>query len=155
MKKKLLLVLTSILLGTAAVACGKNATKKYDNVGIYEEQISYIETSRLAAEKSTLQELKTAIKNAMCEGYEDVKATQIPVKVDSEGKIKFASLFDTSNDGGRNFVKAIEEYMGTDCIIFSSKRKEDCSLQIVNFDIEDMKFTIKLVSEITGENMDI
>ena len=143
------------VFGVVLVACGKKATKNDDELGIYEEQLDYLEKSKRAKEISTLQEFKVGIKNVLCDGYAELKVNSASVVADAEGRIAIASLFDTNNEDGRNFVKSLEEYMDTEYISFSSKRMKDCTLQILNFDAEKFTFTIKLVSEATGENVDI
>ena len=103
----------------------------------YSNIIDPFEESRLLRDKMKLDELRVGIMLACVEDYddyEDIQANPNPVRVDPEKGIIISELFDTSNANGKKFVEFIEDHLDAEEIILYSKLKDDCTIQIIDFD---------------------
>ncbi len=110
-----------------------------------------VEKTRIQKDKSAIGELHHAIELSMAYIVGDVKVNPNPVKVNGNGEISIAELFDTSNAAGRNFVEEIEYCLDDDCITLESRMKNDCSIQIVKFDGYNGIVVIQVISEEADE----
>ncbi len=105
-----------------------------------------VEETRIQKDKSAIAELQHAIELSMAYIDGDVKVNPNPVKVNSNGEISIAELFDTSNSAGRSFVAELEYTLG-DNIALSSRMKNDCTIQIVKFNAYSGIVVIQVISE--------
>ena len=156
MNKKLLSLILILSMALVMIACGKKTDGENEGEEyIGEELLSNVEKSRLSADKSKLSELAYSIRISLVEGYSDVDTILTPVRVDSEGRIEIARLFDTSTEEGKDFVKAVCDNLGAEYIKLSSKLKEDCTVRIGGFDEDKGEFTINVESVKCGMKFDI
>ena len=118
---------------------------------IYNLMAERKEKSKIQMDKAAIAELYQAIKTTMVYSiYEDVKVNQNPVKVNKNGDLFIAELFDTSNSVGRDFATEVECTIDTEIIEFRSSMKNDCTIQIVKFDTERGIVVIQIISEDAG-----
>ena len=118
-----------------------------DYLDEFESLIDSVEESRIQLDKSKIDELHCAIYVALGYYYENIYVNPNPVKVNANGEIQVAQLFDTSNSEGQEFVKEVEDYLGTEVISFDSNMSKDCTIQIIDWDAFKGKFVIQVISE--------
>ena len=106
-----------------------------------------LEAARVEKDKLKIHELYRAIENTLLDIYENVKINPNQVKVNESGEINIADLFDTSSNVGAYFVEELERTLDTNKIVFNSRMKNDCSIQIVEFDVVNGKVVIQVTSE--------
>ncbi len=172
MKNRVLLILLTIILSFSLAACrqsdndhkGKDMDEK-DTTESEEETTeeaeeettinsmqqnveANVEEARFARDMTMLSELRYAIILALSSDYlEELKVNPNPVQVNDDEEINIAELFDTSNKDGEIMVEEVEAILGTDKIHFTSKLKDDCTLQIVELDIHEGRVVVQLISE--------
>lgn len=172
MKNRVLLILLTIVLSFSLVACrqsdndhkGKDMDEKEtteseeETTEAAEEETTInsmqqnveanVEEARFARDMTMLSELRYAITLALaCDNLEELKVNPNPVQVNDDEEINIAELFDTSNKDGEIMVEEVEAVLGTDKIHFTSKLKDDCTLQIVELDIHEGRVVVQLISE--------
>ena len=172
MKNRVLLILLTIILSFSLAACrqsdndykGKDMDEKEtteseeETTEEAEEETTInsmqqnveanVEEARFARDMTMLSELRYAITIALaCDNLEELKVNPNPAQVNYEGEINIAELFDTSNRAGEIMVEEVEAVLGTDKIHFTSKLKDDCTLQIVELDIHEGRVVVQLISE--------
>ena len=125
----------------------KTGDNSDDEAYLGAELIGNVEETRLNKDKNMLSELAYNIRITLVEGYGDVNASLTRVRVDGEGRIRIAALFDTTTEEGQGFVNALHNNLGTEYIELSSKMKKDCTVFIEDFDGVKGEFTIQVESE--------
>ena len=111
-----------------------------------------VEKTRRQKDFSAIGELHHAISLTMAFIEEDVKVNPNPVKVNENGEIIIAELFDTSNNAGKDFATEVESILG-DTITLSSQMKKDCTIQIVEFDTYSGVVVIQVISEVVDQEV--
>lgn len=147
MNKKVFGFILIIVMSFTMFACSKTGDNSDDEAYLGEELIGNVEETRLNKDKNMLSELAYNIRITLVEGYGDVNASLTRVRVDGEGRIRIAALFDTTTEEGQGFVNALHNNLGTEYIELSSKMKEDCTVFIEDFDGVKGEFTIQVESE--------
>lgn len=147
MNKKVFGFILIIVMSFTMFACSKTGDNSDDEAYLGEELIGNVEETRLNKDKNMLSELAYNIRITLVEGYGDVNASLTRVRVDGEGRIIIAALFDTTTEEGQGFVNALHNNLGTEYIELSSKMKEDCTVFIEDFDGVKGEFTIQVESE--------
>ena len=147
MNKKVFGFILIIVMSFTMFACSKTGDNSDDEAYLGEELIGNVEETRLNKDKNMLSELAYNIRITLVEGYGDVNASLTRVRVDGEGRIRIAALFDTTTKEGQGFVNALHNNLGTEYIELSSKMKEDCTVFIEDFDGVKGEFTIQVESE--------
>jgi hypothetical protein len=147
MNKKVFGFILIIVMSFTMFACSKTGDNSDDEAYLGEELIGNVEEARLNKDKNMLSELAYNIRITLVEGYGDVNASLTRVRVDGEGRIRIAALFDTTTEEGQGFVNALHNNLGTEYIELSSKMKEDCTVFIEDFDGVKGEFTIQVESE--------
>ena len=147
MNKKFFVVILIIVMSFFMFACSKTGDNSDDEAYLGAELIGNVEETRLNKDKNMLSELAYNIRITLVEGYGDVNASLTRVRVDGEGRIRIAALFDTTTEEGQGFVNALHNNLGTEYIELSSKMKEDCTVFIEDFDGVKGEFTIQVESE--------
>lgn len=147
MNKKFFVFILIIVMSFFMFACSKTGDNSDDEAYLGAELIGNVEETRLNKDKNMLSELAYNIRITLVEGYGDVNASLTRVRVDGEGRIRIAALFDTTTEEGQGFVNALHNNLGTEYIELSSKMKEDCTVFIEDFDGVKGEFTIQVESE--------
>lgn len=147
MNKKFFVFILIIVMSFFMFACSKTGDNSDDEAYLGAELIGNVEETRLNKDKNMLSELAYNIRITLVEGYGDVNASLTRVRVDGEGRIRIAALFDTTTEEGQEFVDALHNNLGTEYIELSSKMKEDCTVYIGDFDGVKGEFTIQVESE--------
>lgn len=172
MKNRVLSILLTIILSFSLVACtqtandpkGKDKDEKKTTEaeegttteaeeettlsGLQQNVEANVEEARFARDMTMLSEFKYAITLALaCDYFDELKVNPNPVQVNDNGEIIISELFDTSNGDGEIMVEEVESVLGTDIIHFTSKLKDDCTLQIVELDIHEGHVVLQLISE--------
>lgn len=147
MNKKVFGFILIIVMSFTMFACSKTGDNSDDEAYLGEELIGNVEETRLNKDKNMLSELAYNIRITLVEGYGDVNASLTHVRVDGEGRIRIAALFDTTTEEGQGFVNVLHNNLGTEYIELSSKMKEDCTVFIEDFDGVKGEFTIQVESE--------
>ena len=125
----------------------------YYELDMIEKTISVnVEKTRKQKDLSRFGELHHAISLTMAYIDGNVKVNPNPVKVNENGEIYIAELFDTSNNTGRNFVAELEVVLG-DTITLTSSMKNDCTIQIVEFNTYSGAVVIQIISEKAGQEV--